>query len=104
MDMLPQKFNINTALPQNQISEKAESNKHKSSHKLNVSDYFVNKKKVMKKLSQKFTDLIIFDNKKVTNNKEKYSRRSSFTFRPQIKKELLKDYKEQIKMKKNIEK
>ncbi len=66
MDMLPQKFNINTALPQNQISEKAESNKYKSSHKLNVSDYFVNKKKVMKKLSQKFTDLIIFDNKKVT--------------------------------------
>ena len=104
MDMLPQKFNINTALPQNQISEKAESNKYKSSHKLNVSDYFVNKKKVMKKLSQKFTDLIIFDNKKVTNNKEKYSRRSSFTLRPQIKKELLKDYKEQIKMEKKYRK
>ena len=95
MDMLHQKLNINTALPHNKISEKSEANKYKSSHKLNISDFLVNKKKVMKKLSQKFTDLINFDEKKVTNNKEKYVRRSSFTLRPKIKKELLKDYKEQ---------
>ena len=104
--MLPQKNNINTILPHNKNSEKAQSNKRKSSHKLNASDFLVNKKKVMKKMSKKFTDLINLNEKNTNNisNKPKIIRRGSFTLRNHIKNNLLKEYKDQLRMEKKYRK
>ena len=96
-----------TVLPQNKkIQDNFHITKHKSSHKLNVSDYIVEKKKKLsKKLSQKFGELILdFNQKNNSNQKETYVRRSSFVKKPKIKNVLLKEYKEQIRLEKKFRK
>ena len=55
------------------IQENSHMMKHKPNQKLNVSDYIVEKKKKLsKKLSQHFGDLLINFNEKITLIKKKY--------------------------------
>ena len=106
MELPQQNQKMVTVMPQHKkIQGNINIPKHRSSHKLNVSDYIVEKKKPLsKKLSQKFGDLILdFNQKNKSNKKESYVRRSSFVARPKIKKELLKEYKEQLKIEKKIQ-
>ena len=107
MELPQQTQKMVTVMPQHKkIQENLHIQKHKSSHKLNVSDYVVEKKKQLsKKLSQKFGDLIFDINQKnKSNKKESYVRRGSFVTRPKIKKELLKEYKEQLRIEKKYRK
>ena len=78
----------------------------KSNNKLNISDYIsVNKKRLSKKLSQKFGDIILnLNDKNDSNNKNTYTRKGSFVARPKIKRALLKEYEEQIKLEKKFRK
>ena len=107
MELPQQTQKMVTVMPQHKkIQENLHIQKHKSSHQLNVSDYVVEKKKQLsKKLSQKFGDLIFDINQKnKSNKKESYVRRGSFVTRPKIKKELLKEYKEQLRIEKKYRK
>ena len=107
MELPQQKQKLKTIMPHhNKVQYNSHIMKHKSSHKLNISDYIVEKKKRLpEKLSQKFGDLILDLNKKHSSNtKESYIRRSSFCNQPKIKKVLLKDYKEQIRREKKYRK
>ena len=105
MELPQQKQKLKMIIPHhNKAHDNSHIMKHKSSHKLNISDYIVEKKKRLpEKLSQKFGDLILDLNKKHESNiKESYIRRSSYINKPKIKKVLLKDYKEQIRREKKI--
>ena len=107
MELPQQKQKLKTIIPHhNKAHDNIHIMKHKSSHKLNISDYIVEKKKRLpEKLSQKFGDLILDLNKKHESNiKESYIRRSSYINKPKIKKVLLKDYKEQIRREKKYRK
>ena len=107
MDISPGKKKFDTILPNNQNHKPAKIAR-KTNKKLNISyDILENKEKVTKKLSHKFhlDELINIEqqiNKKT--NKKNSVRRSSFAFRPQIKKKLLRDYKDQIKREKKYRK
>ena len=107
MEMPQQNQKLITVMPhQKKIQENSHTMKHKPNQKLNVSDYIVEKKKKLsKKLSQHFGDLILdFNEKNTSNKKETYDRRGSFITRPKIKKVLLKEYKEQLKLEKKFRK
>ena len=107
MELPQQKQKLKTIIPHhNKAHDNSHIMKHKSSHKLNISDYIVEKRKRLpEKLSQKFGDLILDLNKKHESNiKESYIRRSSYINKPKIKKVLLKDYKEQIRREKKYRK
>ena len=95
-----------TMMPTRKPTEEVHTTKRKSPIKMNVSDFLDEKKKrISKKLSDHFGDLILnFNEKNDSNKKESYIRRGSFITRPKIKKELLKEYKEQIKLEKKYRK
>ena len=78
--------------------------RHKSSHKLNISDFTIEKqKRLSKRISKKFGDSILnFNELNMQNKKESHAQNISFTKKPKIKKVLLKEYKEQIKLEKKF--
>ena len=107
MDISPGKKKFDTIFHNNKNHKQAKIAR-KPNKKLNISyDILENKEKVTKKLSHKFhlDELINIEQQinKKTNKKNSF-RRSSFAFRPQIKKKLLRDYKDQIKREKKYRK
>ena len=109
MDISPGKKKFDTIFPNNKNHKQAKIAR-KSNKKHNISfDILENKEKVTKKLSHKFhlDELININIEQQINkktNKKNSVRRSSFAFRPQIKKKLLRDYKDQIKREKKYRK
>ena len=107
MDISPGKMKLNTVFPHHKNLKKTKISR-RSNKMLNISDDILdNEKKISKKLSHKFNldELIDIEqriNKNINNKNE--GNRSFSTIRPQIKKELLKDYKEQIKREKKFRK
>ena len=107
MDIFPGKMKLNTVFPRHKNLKKTKISR-RSNKMLNISDDILdNEKKISKKLSHKFNldELIDIEqriNKNINNKNE--GNRSFSTIRPQIKKELLKDYKEQIKREKKFRK
>ena len=109
MDLPQHNQKLITIMPENKKinnNDNALMLKKKSNNKLNISDYItVNKKRLTKKLSQKYGDLPLNLNEK--NNKDKkeiLARVGSFNKKPKIKKELLKEYNEQLKIEKKFRK
>ena len=107
MDISPGKMKLNTVFPHHKNLKKTKISR-RSNKMLNISDDILdNEKKISKKLSHKFNldELIDIEQRiyKNINNKNE-GNRSFSTIRPQIKKELLKDYKEQIKREKKFRK
>ena len=100
MDFHVEKRNLNTMMPNLMKKDKYNLEKQKTNHRLNISDYFLIKKK---RKSKKHTELMNLYEKNIIN-KDTFHRRSSFNYRPQIRKVLLKEYKEQIKMEKKYRK
>ena len=109
MDISPGKKKFDTIIHNNK-NHKQTKIARKPNKKLNISyDILENKEKVTKKLSHKFhlDELININIEQQINkktNKKNSVRRSSFAFRPQIKKKLLRDYKDQIKREKKYRK
>ena len=95
-----------TMMPTRKPTEEVHTIKRKSPTKMNVSDFLDEKKKrISKKLSQHFgSDLLDFNSSSKKNKEPKYGRRASFTLKPKIKKELLKEYKQQLRMEKKYRK
>jgi hypothetical protein len=95
-----------TMMPTRKPTEEVHTTKRKSPIKMNVSDFLDEKKKrISKKLSQHFgSDLLDFNSSSKKNKEPKYGRRASFTLKPKIKKELLKEYKQQLRMEKKYRK
>ena len=107
MDILQGRPKLTTVLPVPNNTGHINIIKKKSYHKLNISDYINEKqKKLSKKYSQKFDleDLMNISKKNINENKRRYARRSSYNYNAEIKKELLKDYREQIKKEKKYRK
>ena len=106
MELSPEKPKLITIMPQQKVPETVQVIKRKGHIKLNVSDYLGEKeKRISKKLSMHFgSDLLDFHSNSKKNKEVKYGRRGSFTFKPKIKKELLKDYKAQLKIEKKYRK
>ena len=107
MDILQGRPKLTTVLPVPNNTGHINIIKKKSYHKLNISDYINEKqKKLSKKYSQKFDleDLVNISKKNINENKRRYGRRSSYNYNAEIKKELLKDYREQIKKEKKYRK
>ena len=106
MELSPKKPKLITMMPTQKPPETVHAIKRKSHLKLNVSDFLDEKeRRISKKLSQHFgSDLLDFNQKYKKNKENKIGRRTSFTLRPKIKKELLKDYKAQLKIEKKYRK
>ena len=105
MDIHLEQPKLVTVIPQQKTDINSHASKHKSINKINVSDYIVQKKKKLsKKLTKQFGDIINFKEKKNNNKDTKYTRKSSFTIKSRIKKDLLKEYKQQIKLEKKYRK
>ena len=107
MDISPGKMKLNTVFPHHKNLKKTKISR-RSNKMLNISDDILdNEKKISKKLSHKFNldELIDIEQRINKNNNNKNEGNRSFsTIIPQIKKELLKDYKEQIKREKKFRK
>ena len=97
MDVSHEKPKLIKMLSQSKNEENRKKEKHKHAHKLNVSDFLLIKKK---QLSKKYKELIDPNEKNNNINKPQFRRRSSFNYRLSIKHELLKDYREQMKIEK----
>ena len=106
MELSPKKPKLITMMPTQKLPETVHAIKRKSHLKLNVSDFLDEKqRRISKKLSQHFgSDLLDFNQKYKKNKENKIGRRASFTLKPKIKKELLKDYKAQLKIEKKYRK
>ena len=103
--MSPINPKIKILIPSKEKQDKRGSAKHKVGNRLNISDFLVQKKKKLSKnISQKFGDIINANGNTNRKSSEDFIRKVSFIPKSQIKKDFLKDYKEQKKAEKKYRK